>query len=358
MVVVVVGLVVADHVDLNEYVLTPGHAQAVGPLLRLPNGKGHRSHGKVLLTDVYVTRVTALNYLPFRLDGNAHMVTASTLLGPTPPDQMLPQGYLEMAQSQAAAKAAALKRLGYQVPEHAAGALVFAVEPGSPASKDLHVGQVVTAVGGTPTPDVCAFVHALAPLEPGTAVDLTVRRDRVTSSARQVEGPIAHERIRMGSWPATVPAPKAPTGCPGTTQAPHSYLGVQVETQQDFTFPFPIRIQTSRIGGPSAGLAMTMGIIDSLSGGHLTGGRTVAATGTIDPAGHVGDVGGVPQKTVAVERAGATVFFVPADERATAVAKATPSLHVYGVRSLSQVLTVLQRLGGSVPANHQAGRAA
>ncbi len=73
-------------------------------------------------------------------------------------------------------------------------------------------------------------------------------------------------------------------------------------------------MHTQDIGGPSAGLAMTLGIIDKLSSGRLTGNRIVAATGTIDQYGNVGDVGGVAEKTIAVERAGATIFFVPSVE--------------------------------------------
>ena len=86
---------------------------------------------------------------------------------------------------------------------------------------------------------------------------------------------------------------------------------VEMGTQPEYDFPFPIKINSDEIGGPSAGLAWTLGIINTLSGGHLTGGLTIAASGTIRPDGSVGDVGGVEQKTVAVERAGATVFFVP-----------------------------------------------
>ena len=111
-------------------------------------------------------------------------------------------------------------------------------------------------------------------------------------------------------------------------------------TQPVYDFPFPIKIDSDQIGGPSAGLAWTLGIINSLSGGHLTGGRTIAASGTIRPDGSVGDVGGVAQKTVAVERAGATVFFVPdyRDSVDAARSKATPNLKVFGVSSLGQAL--------------------
>jgi PDZ domain-containing secreted protein len=66
----------------------------------------------------------------------------------------------------------------------------------------------------------------------------------------------------------------------------------------------------------------------------------------------------VAEKTVAVERAGAPVFFVPAVEKATADAKATKQLHVYAVRNLDQVLRILERLGGSVPTNPVQAQAA
>ncbi len=81
----------------------------------------------------------------------------------------------------------------------------------------------------------------------------------------------------------------------------------------------------------------------------MTGNRIVAATGTIDPYGNVGDVGGVAEKTIAVERAGATVFFVPSVELKAAESKASPQLHVYAVNNLDQVLRILKRLGGTVP---------
>lgn len=343
----IVFAAVASRITMSVYALTPGQAQPVGPLVKVPPGKAHRPHAPILLTDVYVTQLSLLDYLPYRLDGDAQLVSAATLLGPyTPPDQLTTQGYLEMAQSQAAAKAASLQRLGYTVPEHDAGALVFAVQPGSPAGPVLKVGQIVTAVDGTPTDDDCAFIAALHPYGPGQTVRLSVEQSTVTSQGVIKPGRTVVEPIRLGRRPAS---DRSSSGCPGVHGSSAGYLGVVVETQQDFSYPFPVSVDTSEIGGPSAGLAMTLGIIDTLSSGHLTGGRTIAATGTITPTGAVGPVGGVPQKTVAVERAGATVFFVPPQELATAKSKDVPSLHIYPVSSLDQALAVLQRLGGQVP---------
>jgi PDZ domain-containing protein len=125
-------------------------------------------------------------------------------------------------------------------------------------------------------------------------------------------------------------------------------LGISDEDQVDYAFPFNVSIDVTNIGGPSAGLAMTLGVIDALDGGSLTGGHTVAATGTIDPQGNVGDVGGVAQKTVAVEKAGATIFLVPPQEYGVAMSEDRPGLKVYEVSTLDRALAVLAAHGGSV----------
>jgi PDZ domain-containing protein len=81
----------------------------------------------------------------------------------------------------------------------------------------------------------------------------------------------------------------------------------------------------------------------------ISGNQPIAATGTIDVFGNVGDVGGVAEKTVAVQRAGAKYFFVPQVEVATAKAAAQPGLKIIGVTTLAQALHDLQALGGAAP---------
>ena len=103
-------------------------------------------------------------------------------------------------------------------------------------------------------------------------------------------------------------------------------------------------------GGPSAGLAFTLELIDSLTPGELTGGRKVAVTGTIDQNGTVGPVGGVAQKTAAVKSAGAKYFLVPPDEYETAKQHAGRNLQVIKVATLEEALDVLGSLGGDVAA--------
>jgi PDZ domain-containing protein len=177
------------------------------------------------------------------------------------------------------------------------------------------------------------LVQTLAPVLPGTVVVLT---DHPAAG-----GSAKHVKVRLSTPPASVVA----QGFRGK-----SYLGVEVETRLKLELPFPVSVNAGQIGGPSAGLAFTLAIMDSLSNGKLTGGHKVAATGTMDPQGDVGQVGGVQEKAAAVEKAGAQVFFVPQAEYQDAESVAGHGLAVVPVTTLSQVLQILQqRYGGDVP---------
>ena len=211
---------------------------------------------------------------------------------------------------------------------------------------------MITAVDGTATPTDCALDRRAARAAArGRRVPLSVEESSINDVGDFVPGPDGDtSRSRSG----TPPKGLVDTGC-GPPTKPTAFLGIDPQTQQDWHFPVKVTVHTQDIGGPSAGLAMTLGIIDKLSSGRLTGNRIVAATGTIDQYGNVGDVGGVAEKTIAVERAGATVFFVPSVELKTAESKATPQLHVYAVSTLNQVLRILERLGGHVPTQACAG---
>ncbi len=345
-VVLVVATLVAARISVNYFVLTPGDATPVAQYIEVPAADDHPLTGKVLLTDVFVTQLNALNYLQYQFfDSDSEVVSGTSLLGPTPNEsQYLAQGYLQMAQAQSFATAAALSHLGYRVTSTNAGALIYGIEPHSPAAATLHVAQVITAVNGIPTTSDCSLVDSLHGLTPGSSVALRVEESSINDVGQFVSGPIVTKSVTLGAPPKKL----VDTGC-GPPTKPTAFLGIDPQTQQDWHFPVKVTVHTQDIGGPSAGLAMALGIIDKLNSGRLTGNRVVAATGTIDQYGNVGDVGGVAEKTIAVERAGATVFFVPSVELHTAESKATPQLHVYAVKNLNQVLRILKRLGGNVP---------
>jgi PDZ domain-containing protein len=90
----------------------------------------------------------------------------------------------------------------------------------------------------------------------------------------------------------------------------------------------------------------TLGIIDKLTAGDLTGGRTVAGTGTINASGDVGPIGGIQEKIAAATRAPvqASVFLVPAADCADAKAAAPSSLTLVKVDTLQTALDGLQAI--------------
>ncbi|MDV5146052.1 S16 family serine protease [Streptomyces sp. SBC-4] len=105
-----------------------------------------------------------------------------------------------------------------------------------------------------------------------------------------------------------------------------------------------VTLHLADIGGPSAGLLFSLGIVDKLDDGDLTGGRTVAGTGTIDADGAVGAVGGVSLKTQAAARDGATVFLVPKAECSDAQAEQPKGLRLVPVTALSDAVASLRAL--------------
>ncbi|MFF8730220.1 S16 family serine protease [Streptomyces sp. NPDC015171] len=132
-------------------------------------------------------------------------------------------------------------------------------------------------------------------------------------------------------------------------QAALKYLGLSADKVK-------VSLKLADVGGPSAGLLFTLGIIDKLdgdgSGGDLTGGRTIAGTGTIDAAGKVGAVGGVALKTRAAHRDGATVFLVPKAECGDAKTELPKGLRLVPVTTLKGAvdsLVALERGKGPVP---------
>lgn len=330
-IVVVAAIAIASRWNLNYYAVTPGTAQSVQQFITVPTDKGHPVTHPVLLTDVEIGRVTALDYLFYKLQSNVTLEQVDSVTGGTAPSQLTAQGNLEMSQAEVDAKVSALRRLGYKVTATPSGAVIAGTYPGTPAYPVLNVGDVVTAVDGTPTLTADALISTLRQYHSGQTIVLTVRKGGTA--------PPAPESITLKNTAINIGEAK-----PVTLD-----LGIEVEDQVDYGFPFPVHINVTNIGGPSAGLAMTLGVIDALTSGSLTGGHTVAATGTMDSQGNVGPIGGVPQKTIAVENAGASIFFVPLQQYQGAMSKDRPGLKIYPVTTLNQVLADLAAHGGVVP---------
>jgi PDZ domain-containing protein len=298
----------------------------VDDLIKVPKDRSFPPRGKVLLATVSLSRVNALGAIFGWLDPNIDVLPEDQVLGKTPRGQFTQQNIEEMDTSKQVAGVVALRRLGYAVPEEGKGGLVVQVEKSAPAYGRLAVGDVITGVDGRATSLSQEVVQGIRQHTPGQMIRLDVRG---------VHGDTRVEEVTLGR----------------RSDGGDAYLGVVLNTkEQKFDLPFDVVIDSGTIGGPSAGLAFTLGVLDTLSAGELTGGKRVAATGTIEIDGTVGDVGGVVQKTAAVRAAGAQVFLVPAGEYKQALAHAGSKLKVVKVTSLDQALVALARFGGDVSA--------
>ncbi len=335
---------VLQHWVLNDYVISPGQAQAVAPLIKISGIEHSVATPDILLTDVYIQQVTAWGWLAAHLHSDEEIVSGSDLADPgVPLSELEAQGYLQMSDAKTAATAAALSALGWQLPIQFHGATVAGVVSHSPAMRaGIHVADRIVSIKGIPVRSACDLVRALKNIAPLSRVLVGFSPATISSS-----GTITNGTVRVvTATTARVPAGLGPSSCPGVV-TPQSWLGIETENAISFLTPGTISVATPNIGGPSAGLAMTLGIIDSLTAGRLTNGRVIAATGTMAADGHVGDVGGVAQKTVAVERAGATIFMVPQVEYATALSASNGHLRIIGVTTLAQALRALR--GNSDP---------
>ncbi|MGH9282226.1 MAG: YlbL family protein [Acidimicrobiales bacterium] len=324
--VAVVVLVGAIQVTLPYYALAPGSARQVNDLIRVPKDRSFPPEGRVLLSTVSLRQVNALEAFFGWLDPDTDVLPEDEVLGTTPRDEFTQQNLQLMDDSKQVAVVVALRRLGYSVAEHGKGAVIIHVEEGSPAGSRLVQGEVVTGVDGQPTTLAQQVVDGIRAHKPGESVRLEIQ---------ELDGGTRTEEIALG---------RRPEGGEG-------FLGVVLRTkEQSFDLPFDVTIDSGTIGGPSAGLAFALGVLDTLSMGELTGGKRVAVTGTIDIDGTVGDVGGVVQKTAAVRAAGAQIFLVPAGEYEEAKAHSGRSLEVVKVGTIDDAIAALARLGGDASA--------
>jgi len=216
----------------------------------------------------------------------------------------------DMTTSQESATVAALLELGIPVP----ATLTVAATDGVPAGSPLRVGDVVTAVGGTPVPDLVSLTTRIRRARPGSTVAVTVRRG---GAERVLQAPT-----------------KAFQG--------RTILGIQLDPA--FHPPFQVTIRIDNIGGPSAGTMFALGIIDLLTPGDLTGGKDIAGTGTIDADGTVGPIGGIQQKLNGARRAGATWFLAPAEDCPEVVGHVPAGLHVVRIATLAQAHRYVQQI--------------
>jgi PDZ domain-containing protein len=303
----------------NNFLLLPDGAHPVAPLVEVQGGHDPTGPGGIYFVDILEERANELESLfPFIRSG-ATLVPANLLIPPGVSDAAQRRADLqEMTVSQQVAAAVALRRLGYHVIAKPNGVTVDAIDLGTHAVGKLEPEDVIVSVNGTSTPAVAKLRSVLAGVHPGQVVTLGIRRG----------GQALTVKIQTIADP---------------TNAHHAIVGFSPDQSALIKLPIRVRIDAGNVGGPSAGLAFALEVMEEL-GHNVDHGYKVAATGEMELNGTVAPIGGVKQKTYGVRQAKADVFLVPAGDNATEARRYAHGLRIIAVKSFPQALHALATL--------------
>ncbi len=304
----------------QSYIFLPDRAHPVAPLVSVKGGHDPTGPGGIYFVDVFVRKASLLEQLlPIVRPDGARMHPASDVRAPGVSDAARRQADLrDMTRSQQIAAAVALRALGRHVVASPTGALIEAVDSSAPAAGRLLPTDVVVSANAQPVRKPADLQRLVGALKPGTRVTLGVRRGTEQRAVTLV----------------TAANPISPK---------QSRIGVEVGQAANIQLPVPVRINAGSVGGPSAGVAFALDVMEEF-GRNVDRGHKVAATGELDLGGNVLPIGGVEQKTLGARRAHVDAFIVPAGENAAVARRNAHGLRIIPVRNFQQALHALATL--------------
>lgn len=305
-------------VPSDRYIFLPDEARALDPRVQVEGEKPDVNGGGIHYVAVDVRKASIFEKLFPGLHEGATLEPVGNVLAPGEDEGAHRRCELAaMQRSQEYASAVAFRALDYRVPTRRLGVAVEGTFPGYPASGELRSCDWIRAVDGRPVRRSQQVTGLLGEKKPGDRVRLLIERD---GKRRTVVLRAAGD-------------PRRPT---------RAFIGVSVTDVFDVDLPVDVKIDLGRVGGPSAGLAFALHLMDELGRGVDRGYR-IAATGEIFLDGSVARVGGIKQKTIGARRSGMDLFLVPGDNAAEA-RRYADGLRIVPVDSFQQALQALATL--------------
>lgn len=309
---------------------SPGQVSQAARALEIEGQPTYDASGEVNLVTVRTIYGPSIMRLVFGwLDSSVEVRSAQQFLGGQTREDRIALGRLQMSQSEELAVAVALDKLGYDALEPQ-GALVQAVSAGSPAEGVLERGDVIVTIDDELALSATRLAQLVRSYEPHTTVELRVFPNDLDdvdegSSFRTLSVTLGEEDGR-------------------------ALLGVSVLTFVDIAtdLDVDVSLDNRNIGGPSAGLAMTLAVLEALTPGDIAGDLTVVATGAITAEGWVLPVGGIKHKAHSALRAGADIMFVPFGQAAEAESVVGDYLELIEVLDVDEALAALAARGGDL----------
>lgn len=294
--------------------------------------------GDIYFVTVVEPSQSVLSWWVGRDEPAIQFLTEEDKFGVQTPEQRRTFALESMRTSEQVAQFVALQRVGFEVELVPGDVLIQAMvclvpnEEGtecvewSPSDEVLEPGDRILEVEGETIAGVEDLSAVLEGRDPGDVV--VMRIDRPEDGELEVEVEL--------------------TSAPGEEE--RTIVGFFPFDTRRVELPFELDINTGSIGGPSAGLAFTLTLIDELTEGELTGSQRVAVTGTIELDGSVGAIGGLRQKASAVAQNGVDVFLVPASQSEADIEAARDAggddLEIIPVATLEEALEALAGIGG------------
>ena len=337
-----IAIIAASLTPLKLWELAPGSAEQVANRLTFDKAamsKVMRYPAKtpILFVTAYGSKLSALDAFAGSIDADVDIQTFKERYGTSTPSEQQRLGYQSMTTAKQISEYVAYTRLGLDASfvygDIIVEQLVCLPNPGPLSGcKQLQLGDTITSLDGESTPTLLELSPLMVGHKPGDIVTLTIKR----AGASEDSSTSIEKKIQLVADPDTPTRPII------------GFIPADTRTVQ---LPFEVGIDTDRIGGPSAGLAFTLALLDELTPGDLMGGVKIAATGTIGEDESIGAIGALAQKAVAVKAAGAKVFLVPKgqsdDELAAARRVVGSSVRIEPVADLTEALAILESLGGS-----------
>ena len=284
-IVITLMMIAGVFFSLPYYVSKPGIAKELAPIIQVKGGS--EGKGSFMLTTVRMGRANIYSYVEAKLFDYVELYPLEAILHETETQEEYNARQLHMmAGSKLNAIEVAYKKAGYPVEYEYKGVYVVQVVPDMPAEGKLQSGDRIIKVDGQKFASSENFIDYVGKKKAGDQIELSVIRKDKTKTEKITVQPFKEDPKKVG-------------------------IGISLVDDKEIIVNPKVTVKTDEIGGPSAGLMFSLEIYDQLMKEDFTKGYRIAGTGTIDSEGTVGPIGGIDQKIVAADKAGAEIFFAP-----------------------------------------------
>jgi Lon-like protease len=285
---------------LPYYVTKPGSAKDLDPIIEVEDG--FEDEGKLMLTTVRMGKANIYTYFIASLRKYEHIYPVEEIRRSEETDEEYNVRQLHlMESSKLNAIEVAFEHANKPYSFQYNGVYVLNVYPGMPADDALDPGDMISAIDGNEFSSSQEFIDYISTKSVGDTVEITFTRD----------GEVQEKEVALAEFSAS-------EGKVG--------LGIGLVDDKEIITTPKVTMNTEKIGGPSAGLMFSLQLYNELVERDITHGMKVAGTGTISSNGTVGRIGGIEQKVIAADKAGAEVFFAPMDIIPDQIKKTNPDL--------------------------------